>query len=150
DLGRYLTIRDVTYEIGAVDDLIADGRMRGASVALLLSESTDAWDRITPGVADGLQPDNPDDFPSIAYNLERKCIWSALRHAQIPADVVIEDDLADGSLSRYRVLFLAADRLSRAAATGLATWVRDGGLLISTAGGGFLDEYGEPLDTLRM
>ena len=47
DLSRYLTVRDVTYEIGAVDDLIADGRLRGASVAILLSESTDAWDRIT-------------------------------------------------------------------------------------------------------
>jgi hypothetical protein len=149
DLSRYLTVRDVTYEIGAVDDLIADGRLRGASVAILLSESTDAWDRITPGTADGLQPDDPDDFPSIAYNLERKCIWSALRHAQVPADIVIEDDLADGSLGRYKVLFVAADRISRAAATGLAAWVREGGLLISTAGGGFLDEYGEPLDTLR-
>jgi hypothetical protein len=148
DLGRYLTLRDVTYEIGAVDDLIAAGRLRPASVALLLSESTDAWDRITPGRADGLQPDDPDDFPSIAYNLERKCLWTALRHAQIPVDVVVEDDLADGSLDRYRVLFLAGDRLSRAAAIGLAAWVRNGGLLISTAGGGFRDEYGDPLETL--
>lgn len=148
DLSRYLTVRDVTHEIGAVDDLIADGRMRPASVALLLSESTDAWDRITPGRADGLNPADEDDFPSIAYNLERKCLWTALRHAQVPVDIVVEDDLADGSLARYRVLFLAGDRLSRAAATGLATWVQQGGLLISMAGGGFRDEYGDPLETL--
>ena len=78
DLGRFVTVRDVTYEIGAVDDLIADGRARPPSVALLLSESTDAWDRITPGVADGLQPDNPDDFPSIAYNLARLGVQAAV------------------------------------------------------------------------
>jgi hypothetical protein len=148
DLSRFLTVRDVTYEIGAVDDLIADGKPRPASVALLLSESTDAWDRITPGVAPGLQPDNQEDFPSIAYNLERKCLWSALRHAQIPADIVVEDDLIDGNIGRYQVLFVAADRLARAAAAKLVTWVQEGGLLISVAGGGFLDEYGEPLDAL--
>src|SRR6185503_8167851 len=77
-----------------------------------------------------------------------KCLWTALRHAQIPVDIVVEDDLIDGSASRYRVLYLAADRLSRAAATGLAAWVRDGGTLISMAGGGFRDEYNEPLATL--
>jgi hypothetical protein len=148
DLARYRTLRDVTHEIGAVDDLIADGRMRPATVALLLADSTDAWDRVTPGRADGLQTDDPDDFPNIAYNLERKCIWTALRHAQIPVDIVVEDDLADGSLQPYRVLFLAGDHLSRAAATGLAAWVRNGGVLISTAGGGLRDEYGDPLDTL--
>jgi hypothetical protein len=149
DLARFLTVRDVTYEIGAVDGLIAEGRQRGASVALLLSESTDAWDRITLGVAPGLQAGTPDDFPSIAYNLERKCLWSALRHGQIPVDIVVEDDLIDGAIDRYRVLYLAADRIARAAAAKLVTWVRDGGLLISMAGGGFLDEFGEPLETLR-
>jgi hypothetical protein len=148
DLSRYLTVRDVTYEIGAVDDLIADGRMRPATVGILLSESTDLWDRVTPGTAEGLKPDDADDFPSTAYNLERKCLWTALRHAQIPVDVVVEDDLIDGSAHRYRVLYLAADRLSRSAQIGLAAWVRDGGTLISMAGGGFKDEYNEPISTL--
>jgi hypothetical protein len=103
---------------------------------------------VTPGTSDGLQPDDSDAFPSTAYNLERKCVWTALRHAQVPVDMVMEDDLADGSASRYRVLYLAADRLSRAAANGLAAWVRDGGTLIALAGGGFLDEYNEPNPTL--
>jgi hypothetical protein len=148
DLSRYQTLRDITHELGAVDDLIADGRLRPASVGLILSESTDLWDRVTPGTAEGLTPDDADDFPSTAYNAERKCIWTALRHEQIPVDMVVEEDLIDGSASRYRVLFLAADRLSRAAAAGLATWVREGGTLISVAGGGFLDEYNEPSETM--
>ena len=46
------------------------------------------------------------------------------------------------------MLYLAADRLSQAAANGLAAWVRDGGTLISMAGGGFRDEYNEPNSTL--
>ncbi|MCC7372542.1 MAG: hypothetical protein IT306_29280 [Chloroflexi bacterium] len=148
DLSRYQTLRDVTYELGEIDDLIADGKLRPASVGLLLSESTDLWDRVTPGVAEGLQPDDADDFPNTAYNMERKAIWTALRHEQIPVDIVVEDDLIDGSASRYKVLFVAADRLSRAAANGLANWVREGGTLISVAGGGFRDEYNEPNDTL--
>ncbi|MGE3272669.1 MAG: beta-galactosidase trimerization domain-containing protein, partial [Chloroflexota bacterium] len=148
DLSRYRTLRDVTFEVGEVDDLIADSKLRPATVGLILSESTDLWDRVTPGTADSLSPDDEDDFPSTAYNMERKAIWTALRHEQIPVDMVVEQDLADGSASRYKVLFLAADRLSRAAADGLATWVREGGTLISVAGGGFLDEYSEPMDTL--
>jgi hypothetical protein len=114
----------------------------------VLSESTDLWDRVTGGTAEGLRPDDEDDFPNTAYNLERKCLWTALRHAQVPVDVVVEDDLVDGSAGRYRALFLAADRLSRAAAQGLLAWVRDGGTLISMAGGGLRDEYDEPLATL--
>ncbi|MFN8635992.1 MAG: beta-galactosidase trimerization domain-containing protein [Chloroflexota bacterium] len=148
DLSRYQTVRDVTYELGAVDDSIVDGKLRPATVGLILSESTDLWDRVTAGAADGLRPDDADDFPSTAYNAERKCLWTALRHAQVPVDVVVEDDLIDGSAARYRVLFLAGDRLSRAAAVGLTAWVRDGGTLISMAGGGFKDEYNEPIATL--
>jgi len=148
DLGRYLTLRDVTYELGAVDDLIADGKMRPATVGIVLSESTDLWDRVTPGSAEGLRPDDADDFPNTAYNTERKCLWTALRHAQVPVDIVVEEDLIDGSAARYRVLYLAADRLSRAAQIGLAAWVRDGGTLIAMAGGGFRDEYNEPSTTL--
>ena len=148
DLSRYKTVRDVTYELGAVDDLIADGKLRPATVGIVLSESTDLWDRVTPGAAEGLKPDDADDFPSTAYNTERKCLWTALRHAQVPVDVVVEDDLIDGSAARYRVLYLAADRLSRSAQIGLAAWVRDGGTLISMAGGGFKDEYNEPNPTL--
>src|SRR6185295_8586804 len=39
DLSRYRTVRDVTYELGAVDDLIADGTLRAASVGIVLAES---------------------------------------------------------------------------------------------------------------
>ncbi|MCC6174606.1 MAG: hypothetical protein IT305_04805 [Chloroflexi bacterium] len=148
DVSRYRTVRDLIYEIGAVDDLLADGKPRPAPVAIVLCESTDLWDRVTPGQADGLQPAQPGEFPSIAYNLERKCLWTALRHAQVPVDFVTEDDLANGSAARYRVLYLAGDHLSTAAAQGLAAWVQAGGTLISTAGGGLMNDYGEPLPTL--
>ncbi|MBA2450491.1 MAG: hypothetical protein H0V51_20945, partial [Chloroflexi bacterium] len=147
DLARYRTVRDVTWEIGAVDDLIADGRLRPASVAIVLSESTDDWDRATPGAVDG-RPLGP-DFLSIAYNAERKFIWTALRHAQVPVDFVTEEDLSDASIGRYRVLYLVGDHLARAAAEGLAHWVEAGGVLVSTAGGGFLDEFDRPSPILE-
>ncbi len=146
DFARYRTLRDVTYEIGAVDDLIADGRLRPASVAIVLSESTDDWERAAAGVADGISEQQR--FPSIAYNLERKCVWTALRHAQVPVDFVTEGDLADGNIGRYRVLYLVGDHLGGAAARALAGWVTAGGTLVSTAGGGLRDEYGAPSEPL--
>ena len=147
DLARYRTVRDVTYEIGAVDDLLADGAIRAASVAIILSESTDLWERATPGVASGLNPKA--GFPSIAYNAERKFVWLALRHTQVPIDFITEEDLAAGGAGAYRVLYLVGDHLATNAAVGLASWVAAGGTLISTAGGGILDEYDRPLATLQ-
>ena len=71
DLSRYLTLRDVTYEIGAVDDLIADGRLRPATVGdCALGEHGP----VGPGHArGGRRPRRTiaDDFPST------RTTWSA-------------------------------------------------------------------------
>jgi hypothetical protein len=146
DISRYRTVRDVTHEIGAVDDLIADGRPRPARVAIVLRESTDLWEKATSARADGLAPG--DDFASIAYNAERKFVWTALRHAQVPIDFLTEDDVASGAAGEYRVLYLVGDHATSAAAEALVRWVAAGGVLVSTAGGGFRDEYDSPSPTL--
>ena len=148
DLARYRTVRDVIHESGAVDDLLADGRPRPARVAIILSESTDAWELATPGTADGLVPRGLEELPSIAYNAERTFIWTALRHAHVPVDFVTEDDLVSGAAAPYRVLYLVGDHLAADAARALADWVEAGGTLVSTAGGGFRDELGRPSDGL--
>ncbi|MFN8524843.1 MAG: hypothetical protein U0821_17240 [Chloroflexota bacterium] len=143
---RYRTVRDATFEIGAVDDLIADGTLRGSPVGLILSESTDLWERTLTGAAAGVS--EPRELPAIAYNAERKLLWSALRHAQIPVEIVAEEDLATDRLADFRVLYLVGSHLSAAAAAGLERWVRAGGTLWSSAGGGLLDENDRPLATL--
>jgi hypothetical protein len=126
-------IRDLTHDIGLAEDIIREGRVRPSEVAILLSHPTDIWEAVKG---------------SSVYNFERKNIYYALRHAQVPLDFITEDDIIDGSASRKRVIYFVGAHLRRAAAGKLREWVANGGILFSVAGGGFLDEYNQPMDVL--
>ncbi|MGC9316930.1 MAG: hypothetical protein ACP5KN_02700 [Armatimonadota bacterium] len=124
-LPMYREIHDIAHELGQFDDILAGGSVRPASVALLISGTTDLWD------------------PSVNYNQERKCLYYVLRHSGIPVDFVTEEDIVEGRLADYRVLYISASHLLSGAADALQEWVASGGIVFSVAGGGLLDEYGE-------
>lgn len=130
DLAMYGAIHDIAQQLGQFDDILAAGRVRPAQVALLISGTTDLWD------------------DSVNYNTERKCLYYALRHAGIPVDFVTEDDIVEGGLTRYRVLYVSASHVRSDAAEALRDWVASGGILFSVAGGGLLDEYGDTSETM--
>jgi hypothetical protein len=145
DVSRYQQIHDIIREVGRVDDLLYEGRVRPAKAAVLLSNTTDLWELAGGGDDYNIVDDNPN---SNAYNFERQALWLALRHAQAPVDLMSEDDLLTDRVGRYRVLYLAGDHLRRDTAAALAEWVRGGGVLFASAGGGLWDEYNRPLATL--
>jgi len=125
-LDHWKALHDVVYETGAWEDLIQSGHVRPAKVALVLSSVSDIWDR------------------SPAYNHERKCLYFALRHSNLPVDFLTEEDMAEGYLKDYKVVYLTSEYLHSRAAAALARWVRSGGVLFSVAGGGFKNEYNQP------
>jgi len=122
----------VIREIGAVEDLLMPAMPKPAQVAILYSSASDAW---TLGV------DNAPGF-------ERMHTWLALTHAQIPVDIVHELQVENGLLEGYKVAYLNTPNITVGAAQKLADWVRNGGVLILTAGAGQFDEYNRPIDTL--
>ena len=135
------TIRDLVRDVGVADQIIWNGRVRTAQVAVLLSHPTDISER-----ARG----------SSIYNFERKNLYLALRHAGVAIDFVTEEDVCEGWLrggkgrgAGYRVLYVCGDHMLRPCAAEILKWVNDGGHLFSVAGGGFLDEFNQPLDTLK-
>src|SRR5205085_3692242 len=73
-------------------------------------------------------------------------LYIAIRHQQLPLDVVVEGD----DLTSYQVIYLADQHVSRAAARALANWVRSGGRLFATAGAGMSDEFDQPNAVLRQ
>src|SRR4029079_9355915 len=89
--------------------------------------------------------DNPN---SNAYGIERQGLWLALKHLQVPVDLITDHDVAGGSLSEYKVLYVAGSHISLKAAQQIAGWVKNGGILCSSAAGGLRDEYNRPLDAL--
>ncbi len=123
---------ELLREIGTVEDLLMEASPAPAKVALLYSSSSDIW-TIEKNLATGF---------------DRMHTWLALAHAQIPVDIVSEDQAARGALDKYEVCYLSGPNLSRSAAAQLKSWVESGGTLWLTAGAAARDEYNRPLPTL--
>ena len=122
----------ITREVGAAEDLLLTAMPAPAKVALLYSSSSDIW---TIG-----------DNHSCGF--DRIHTWLALAHAQVPVDVVSEQQAAKGMLDGYAVCYLSGPNLTRAAAEKLKAWVQRGGTLWLTAGAAARDEYNRPLSEL--
>jgi hypothetical protein len=69
-----------------------------------------------------------------------------IRHAQESLDFATEGD----DLREYRVIYLCDTNVSQAASKALVDWVKAGGTLVATAGGGMFDEYNRPNKRLRQ
>ena len=122
----------LTREIGAVEDLLLTAMPAPAKVALLYSSASDVW---TIG-------------GNLAYGFDRMHTWLALAHAQMPVDVVSEQQAGRGMLDGYAVCYLTGPNLTLAAAQKLKQWVRQGGTLWMSAGAASRDEFNRPLHVL--
>ncbi len=145
DTQRYQDTWDIIREAGRVDDLLDAGRPPKAETALMLCRYTDLWERSRGPDSYNIGGDNPN---SHVYGIERQCVWLALKHAQVPVDLLTDPDVSQGRLAGYKTLYLAGSHISRKAATAIEAWVRDGGCLMSSAAGGLFDEYNRPLKVL--
>ncbi len=129
DLGMWRAIKTVTHEAGIFEDYVVDGKVRPAKVGLLLS----SVDEIMTGDSNS---------KGGIHNHERKAIYYALRHAQIPVDFVTEDDVIEGLCKDHKVIYLTQQYLHSNAVKALKKWVEAGGTLVALCGGGFTDEFG--------
>jgi len=137
NVNRYRTIGELNHEIGGCEDYLLDGRPRAARVGIVVPDATDIWENAGP-----MDYGDCDDCKSILFSEERKALWLALRHLQVPVDIVPSDDVRSGSIDRYAALYLAGDHVARDVARDLGEWVRQGGVLFASGGTGVKDEYG--------
>ncbi len=123
-LGR--TLRN----IAAADRYLHPARGEEARVAILYGKNHEIWQAES------------------AVGAERRALYLACQHAHVPVDMLCEDDIVEGTLSRYRVLYLTESNVARAAAARIAEWVVAGGVLQMSPGSGLADEYNEPMNDL--
>ena len=128
----YRMVLGAFRELGLFEDIIQDGQVRQAQAALWFSETGDIWGNSHGSFAAG-----------------KRTLSMAIRHQQIPLDVLVEQDALDGTLNQYRALYLTDAHVSRAASQKIAGWVNDGGRLLATAGAGMYDELNQPNTVLR-
>lgn len=140
---RFRAIRDVTHAIGLVDDLLPVARPVASPVAMLVSESTERWD--LAGIAkDGGERDwTRAEFRKtrMTHHLERLGLYTALVHQGRSPDLLLESDCTPARLKNVKLLILVGDCLPASLAEQLAGWVREGGVLLATAGTGRFDTY---------
>ncbi len=143
-LPTWKAIRTISGMAGLIEDHLVAATTEPARIAMLLSESSDIWE--VEGKGQGaVEPG------SVATNVsqeERKAIWYALRNAGYRVDQLTEEDVADGLLKNYSVLYVCGQNLQRKCVPKIKEWVQNGGAVFATAGAARKDEFDEPLTDL--
>ncbi|MCX7705189.1 MAG: beta-galactosidase trimerization domain-containing protein [bacterium] len=111
-------------EYGLFEDIVQNGYVRQAESALWFSETADIWD------------DNNGPFAA-----EKRTLYITIRNNQIPLDFIVEQDALDGTIEKYKTIFITDRHISLDASKKIADWVKNGGTLFLTAGAGMFDQY---------
>ncbi|MCG3149131.1 MAG: hypothetical protein PCFJNLEI_02590 [Verrucomicrobiae bacterium] len=108
-----------------------------AEIAIVKPLSSEIWMQLS-------------DYPlaRVASFEDAKWVYTALAHAHLPVDPLDEGLLETRDLSRYKVIYVTGQNITRKAAGKLADWVKAGGTLVTTAGGLARDEANQPLPDL--
>jgi hypothetical protein len=131
DLPMWRALHTVSHEARVFEDYVLDGKVRPARVGLLLS----SVDEILTGDT---------NFKGGIHNAERKSIYYALRHAQVPVDFLTEDDVIEGLARDYQVIYVTQQHLHSRAVKALRQWAEAGGTVVALCGGGMTNEFGAP------
>lgn len=130
DVGMWRAIHDAVHDVGAFEDYVLDGRVRPARVGLLLSFEDERQTGDT-------------NLKGGIHNQERKAVYYALRHAQVPVDFVAEDDFSEDRVGPFDLVYVTQQYLHSRTVTALTRFAERGGTVVALAGGGFLDENGQ-------
>ncbi|HET9178129.1 MAG TPA: hypothetical protein VFQ24_07200 [Terriglobia bacterium] len=153
----YSEVPGVTTQFAHADKMIANaedvlwpGREPAAQVAILQPRSSEVWDgfhiphgsRIAGVTNSNLHGLNLD------YMIEEFEEYLALEMSDIPADFVSEDELTDGTLGKYKVLYITEPDIPSEGQQAIAQWVKNGGTLAMAPGAAQGDRYDEPSNIL--
>ncbi|MFM2095958.1 MAG: hypothetical protein RIS70_3082, partial [Planctomycetota bacterium] len=132
----YRNLADAMRLVGKSERLIAPGRPRDGTVAIVFPQASQVWD------ADSRFP---------AYQQEIYGLHAALTHANYPVDFIDDFGLEAGDLAQryYATVYVTAPNLSNAAQQKLLDWIQAGGTLVLYPGACAADQYNEPASLLR-
>jgi hypothetical protein len=104
-------------------------------VAFVTPRSSEIWSRATD--------------PSLTTFENAKWVYLALMHAHVPLDILSEQQLAEGRLDCYKVIYIPGTHLRRDSASAVREWVRAGGTVWTDANGLSHDEANQPATAMN-
>ena len=121
---EYKSVLIGTHALGPADEIIAKGERERRRTAVLYNRAHEIMNHNT-------------------VRLNHDWMWTflALKSAQIPVDLIIEEDLTADELGKYDALYLGGLNLEQRHLKVVANWVQQGGLLIGSGGSGMYDAY---------
>lgn len=151
----FQTVHEAIFDSAEVEDIQAGGRRREGRIGIVVSRATDVNERrtlIDPANDQILKRfPNEKNIPRITGRMDQQMLYLALRHAQHGVNVITEDDILDGYLSDYDVVYFAGEWIDHRVPARLEAWVREGGALYATAGLGYRNEFNQPFaDMLNL
>lgn len=145
----FRVLHESIYDAAEAERFQAGGTVRPARVAVVTGKATDFNEArlLVPKEKDRFAKDcknAPAQLNQIICRKDQQMLYLALRNAQHAVDVITEDDIADGILKNYDVVYFAGEWIDTRAVERLDTWVRGGGVLYACAGCGHLNQFGAP------
>ena len=146
----FRVIHESIFDAAEIEDVAIGGKVRAGRVAVVLSKATDfneprlkvdpAKDEIVK-VAGNLPLQN---FHQTLDRKEAQMLYMALLHNQQKVELVTEDDITDGILKDFDVVYFAGEWIDDRASKKIAEWVKAGGTLYASAGLGEFNQYNQP------
>jgi hypothetical protein len=136
--------------IAKAEDVLWPGREPQAEVAILQPRSSQVWDGLhipRNSRVVGATHTNLND-ETLDYMAEVFDEYLALELSDIPADFVSEDGLTDGTLNKYRILYITEPDIPNEGQRAIAQWVKSGGTVAMVPGAAQGDRYDEPVSIL--
>ena len=127
----YQELSNSLHELGTIDEALHGTTRMKTDIAILYNRTASIWA----------------DKNYTSDNNNRHLHW-ALAHAGYDADFIPEEDIEDGDLDKYKVLYIGGMQMRKKCAKTISSWVKKGGILFGCAGAGIRDEYNRPMRIL--
>ena len=121
----YPELYALNNEIARIDHDLNCTNRRKTDIALLYNRTAAIWE---------------DKF-SETSDLNTNLIHWALAHAGYDADFLSEEDIENGRLTAYKVLYISGPQIKQATTEAIKIWVNKGGYLFGSAGAGSRNEF---------
>jgi hypothetical protein len=149
----FRAIHESIYDTAEAEPFLVGGTMRPARVAVVMSKATE-FNESRMAV-----PKTNDLFMAICSNApatveqtigrnDQQMLYLALRQNGRAVDLITEDDIAEGYLDQYSVVYFSGEWIDHRAIGRLTDWVNQGGILYAASGAGRFNEFGESATNL--